>query len=70
MKKDDEKKLEKKAIIGSLLIFLSFILMIDFNDPINSFFGNFTIVISIVIAIYGMSLLFPYISNLNNQNKI
>ena len=69
MKKETNKNLEKRAIIGVILIFLNFILLIDLNDPINNFFGDFTIVISIVLGIYGMYLLFPYLGNLEKYKK-
>lgn len=69
MKKETNKNLEKKAIIGVTFMFFSLVLMIDLNDPINKFFGDFTIGISIVLGIYGMYLLFPYLGNLEKYKK-
>ncbi len=69
MKKETNKNLGKKAIIGVVLMFLSLILMIDLNDPINYYLGDFTIIISIFLGIYGMYLLFPYVRNLDEYNN-
>lgn len=68
MKKDTNNNLGKKAIIGVVLIFLNFILLIDLNDPINNFFGDFTIIISLILGIYGMYLLFPYLRSIEKYN--
>ncbi|MCP4969741.1 MAG: hypothetical protein GY932_03975, partial [Arcobacter sp.] len=64
MKKETNKNLEKKAIIGVFFMFFSLVVMIDLNDPINNFFGDFSIIVSILLGIYGMYLLFPYLRNL------
>ncbi|RYA23484.1 hypothetical protein CRU96_07905 [Malaciobacter halophilus] len=68
MKKNTNNNLGKKAILGVVIMFLSLILMIDLNDPINNFFGDFTIIISLIFGIYGMYLLFPYLRSIEKYN--
>lgn len=70
MKKENEKKLKKNAIIGFSLMFFSFILIAGvfpfFEELVGTFF---IIVITLILLIYGMYLLFPYLKEIGDPNK-
>lgn len=70
MKKENEKKLKKNAIIGFSLMFFSIAILSDLTIFIEQYIGSGIIItISLIFGIYGMYLLFPYLREIGDPNK-
>ena len=69
MKHNILDKLSQNAVIGALLIFISFLLLYAFKDILVCHLGSWFLILFFIFCLYGMYLLFPYITHLFNPNN-
>lgn len=59
------KKIEKNAILGTIILFIDFFIMQIPKEYINAIFGQGIVILSVLLlGIFGLYLFLPYIKDL------